>query len=170
MAVHRQVGGCNPLGFHHGVDGDLEINYQHDIRQINQARILVARLSEQSCDPDPKKCEGIPEALAGSRRAGGLGAPPNQDHGFASDGLPGYAAGERVRGFVQALRLAEPAGYMRVFLDEGAGMLICFKQSRPVLRPGDPIAELWFTKSMAAFEGLGCRQQRLGLDRSSDDP
>jgi LuxR family transcriptional regulator, maltose regulon positive regulatory protein len=127
--AHGDVAAAERWAQRNGLDIDTAASYQHETEHIVLARILIARHAFR--DALALLDRLVPAAKAGGRSAslieiGILRALAHHAHGDRAAALTALE---------QALALAEPEGYVRIFVDEGA-----------------PLAELltWFSRSLAA--------------------
>jgi len=128
---------------------DDELSYLREFEHITLARVLIARYKNDPVDGSIHEALGLLERLLYAAEAGGrvgsiveilmLQALANEAQGNI---LPALLTLER------ALTLAEPEGYVRLFVDEGEAMrLLIEKQSRNRDHPLSGYAD----KLLAAF-------------------
>lgn len=140
-----------------GLYRDQEIKYQHDIRQINLARIQVARLLDPIDSPAPEEVEAsLSRLLEAARRVGWI---HHQIKIMVLQSLVNQAMQRIEQGAAilgAAIQLAAAGEYQRVFLDEGPRMLTLFQAL--LTRPAAFDAAVGFEQRaymhslMAAFE------------------
>ena len=100
---------------------DGELCYQHDLNHVNLARVLVAQGMRQPSGPYLDKALGL---LARLLRAAETAEWINEAIKILIlQALALQARGdseEALTALARALSLAEPGGYVRIFVDEGA--------------------------------------------------
>ena len=130
-----------------GLSLDGELSYHYDLHHINLARVLVAQgQREPSGAHLDQALTLLARLLAAARKAGWVHAQIKililQALAFQARGDQEEALGALAR----ALSLAEPGGYMRVFLDEGAPMAVLLRHA-----VGRGIAAGYAGKLLAGF-------------------
>ena len=113
-----------------GLSVDDDLSYLHEFEHVTLARVLMARYERERVDGALHDAVGLLERLLRAAEQGGrmgsaieilaLQALAHQAQGDASSAL---APLER------ALSLAEPEGYVRVFVDEGAPMALLLQEA-----------------------------------------
>jgi LuxR family transcriptional regulator, maltose regulon positive regulatory protein len=113
-----------------GLSVENELSYLHEFDHLTLARVLLARYQSDRADGSIQEVMGLLErllkaALAGGRQGSALEILVLQAGAHHALGdLP--AALESLQ---KAVRLAEPEGYVRIFLDEGPGMLQLLREA-----------------------------------------
>jgi LuxR family maltose regulon positive regulatory protein len=132
-----------------GLSVDDELSYLREFEHMTLARVLIAEYKSNLVEPSIVQATGLLERLLeaaeGKRRMGSvieilvLQALTYQ----AQDDMAlAFAALER------ALALAEPEGYFRIFLDEGAPMAAMLER----LKTGDEVIKKYARKLLDAFD------------------
>ncbi len=142
------------LGWMHdqGLSVDDELSYMREFEHVTLARVLMARYKNAS-DDSIHKAKGLLERLLRAAEAGGrignvIEILVLQALAFAAQGDIPLALAVLER----ALTLAEPEGYVRLFVDEGpsmAALLARMDASRKNCTPG---MEAYAHRLLAAFE------------------
>jgi LuxR family transcriptional regulator, maltose regulon positive regulatory protein len=135
-----------------GLSVDDDLSYLREYEHLTLARVLIARY-RNAPDDSIRKALGLLERLLVAAEEGGrtgsvieilvLQALAHAAHGNIPRAL---ASLER------ALTLAEPEGYTRIFLDEGAAMAELLKRMNPSRESGTLGTESYIHKLLAAFE------------------
>jgi LuxR family maltose regulon positive regulatory protein len=151
----------------HGLSVDNELSYLHEFDHITLARVLIARYKTDRVEGDLHAALALLERLLQAAEEGGR-------KGSAIEILVLQAIAYHALGILpaallplqHALKLAEPEGYIRMFLDEGPGMLQLLREAaaREIMpRQGLPP---YTGKLLAAFEA----EQRRSEDKSPLPP
>jgi len=142
-----------------GLSVDDDLSYLHEFEHVTLARALLARYAAERDEDSIQQAVGLLERLGSAAKDGGrtgslldvlvAQALASQAHGDA----PGALTALR-----RALTLAEPEGYVRIFVDEGREMAALL---RAVAKDGD--AGSYARRLLAAFDGTEARPvpQRL---------
>jgi LuxR family maltose regulon positive regulatory protein len=147
-----------------GLSAENELSYLHEFEAITLARVTLARVllaSNQNARAEGSISGvlGLLERLLKAAEDGGrkgsvieiLGLQAKVFH--AQGNLP-----EALMALQRALELAEPEGYVRIFLDEGSSMLQLLREAAARgIMPG------YSTRLLAAFEA----EQKGSTDKSS---
>ena len=144
-----------------GLSAEDELSYLHEFEHITLVRILLARYGSDRTDSAIHEAIGLLERLLAAAQEGGRMGSVIEI--LILEALAHQAQGDIFAALVplqQALALAEPEGYIRMFLDEGplmAGLLR--KAATRGIMPG------YTGKLLAAFEA-----QRQGSTNASPIP
>jgi LuxR family maltose regulon positive regulatory protein len=114
-----------------GMSADDDLSYLHEFEHITLARILLAQYRNDHSESPLREAIGLLRRLLKAAEAGGR-------MGSAIEILVLQALAYGARGdfsaalppLERALRLAEPEGYVRIFLDEGADMEQLLREAR----------------------------------------
>jgi LuxR family transcriptional regulator, maltose regulon positive regulatory protein len=155
---------------HISVAGDL--TYLAEFDHLTLARLLIAQSRDDSRPSHLDEVIGLLERLLVSARGGGRGGSVIDAHLLAA--LAHDARGERdvsLERLDQALTLAVPAGYVRLFLDEGAPMEALLRaaerqpgigeNARTVLRAAAADANTTAAAPAPVPEGLSEREREV---------
>jgi LuxR family transcriptional regulator, maltose regulon positive regulatory protein len=131
------------------VDDDL--SYLREYEHITLARALLGRCRSERAEPSLDGALGLLRRLLHAAEAGGR-------TGSVIEILALQALAQEIRGdnsaallpLVQALTLAEPEGYVRVFVDEGAPMAVLVEAAA-----ARGIAPSYARRLLAAFDDDG---------------
>ena len=145
-----------------GLSIENELSYLHEFDHITLARVLLARYPDDRSDRSILKAMGLLERLLNAAEEGGR-------TGSAIEILVLQALANHLQGDIpaalkplqQALTLAEPEGYVRMFVDEGSPMaqLLLEADSRGIMPD-------YTGKLLAAFEA----EKRKGEDKPDLPP
>lgn len=145
-----------------GLSVENELSYLHEFDHITLARVLLARYQSDRTGGSIQEAKGLLERLLKAAEEGGrtgsvieilvLQASAYRDQGDLPAALLSLQ---------RALALAEPEGYVRVFLDEGSSMMQLLREAA-----AGEIMPDYTGKLLAAFEA----EQRKSEDRSSLPP
>jgi LuxR family maltose regulon positive regulatory protein len=132
-----------------GLSAEDELSYLHEFEHVTLARALLARYTGERDERSIQQAIGLLDRL-------GQAAEEGARSGSLLDVLVVQALAHRAQGDVpaalaslrRALALAEPEGYVRTFVDEGAPMASVL---RAVAKDGD--AAGYARRLVAAFEG-----------------
>ena len=105
------------------LSADDELSYLREFEHITLARILIAAYEDGRSDQDIIKAVALLDRLLGAAEAGGRMGSAIEI--LLLQALAYQAQGDTPRALTplkQALALAEPQGYVRIFLDEGPPM------------------------------------------------
>jgi len=106
-----------------GLDDRDEFNYHHDLQHINLARVLVAQLVAKSEEADRDRClKLLARLLRVTDELGWLHHKIQVLILQAMAFLASHNQGAALHALKQALSLAEPGGYIRIFTSEGGIM------------------------------------------------
>ena len=153
------VGGPGPVGEalgwarEQGLSVDDELSYLHEFDHITLARVLMARYQSDRADGSISEVMGLLERLLKAAEEGGRKGSVIEI--LVLQALAYHVQGDLPAALVplqHALALAEPEGYVRMFLDEGASMLQLLREAsaREIMpRQGLPT---YTDKLLAAFE------------------
>lgn len=113
-----------------GLQVDTPFEYQRDLHHTNLARVLLARGIAHAREPDLAAALQLLERLsAAAERAGWVST---QIEALILRALGLHACGahrEALSALEGALRLAQPGGWMRIFLDEGPSLIPLLRQA-----------------------------------------
>jgi LuxR family maltose regulon positive regulatory protein len=135
-----------------GLSLDDDLSYLHEFEHITLARVLMARYKNESDDSIHEAMAFLGRLLQAAEKGGRIGSVIEilvlQALAFEAQGdiPPALVALER------ALSLAEPEGYVRIFVDEGpsmADLLTIINASGNSATPG---MEAYIDRLLAAFE------------------
>ena len=112
----------------HGLAADDDLTYLHEFEHITLARLLLAQGARDRDESGVRAAMGLLERLLVAAEGGGR-------HGSALEilvvqALAHHAAGDTtaaLASLARAIDLAEPEGYVRVFIDEGPPMATLLK-------------------------------------------
>ena len=141
------------LGWAHeqGLSAEDELSYLHEFEHITLVRVLLARYGSDRTDSAMREAIGLLERLLKAAQEGGRMGSVIEIlvlQALAHQGLGNLAAA--LLPLQQALTLAEPEGYVRMFLDEGLSMAqLLRKAAARGIMPG------YTGKLLAAFEAQG---------------
>ena len=117
-----------------GLSRTDDLTYLCEFGHVTMARLLIARADAESLQQAMALLDGLLEAADAGGRAG------TADEILVLQALALHAAGETALALVpleRALTQAEPEGYARLFLDEGAPMLALLRSAAGAgIRPG----------------------------------
>ncbi len=125
-----------------------DLSYLHEFDHITLARVLLARYESDRADRSIQEAMGLLERLLKAAEEGGRA-------GSAIEILVLQALAQHLQNDIpaalkplqQALTLAEPEGYVRMFLDEGPNMMQLLREAS-----ARPIMPEYTGKLLAAFE------------------
>ena len=139
-----------------GLSAEDELSYLREFEHITLARILLARYKSDHTDSAIREAIGLLERLLKAAQEGGRMGSVIEI--LVLQALAHQAQGDIPAALVplqQALTLAEPEGYVRMFLDEGAPMAQLLREAAAHgIMPG------YTGKLLAAFEAAEHRAQR----------
>jgi len=131
-----------------GLSVENELSYQHEFDHITLARVLLARYQSNRADGSISGVVGLLERLLKAAEEGGRTGSVIEI--LALQAIAYHAQGDLPAALLplqRALALAEPEGYVRMFLDEGFSMLQLLREaSAPEIMPD------YAGKLLAAFE------------------
>jgi len=105
-----------------GLSSDDSLSYLREFEHITLARLLLARSISNPKDPVSEAMRLLERLLNAAQEGGRVGS---EIEILVLQALAQQAAGDRLAALLpleRALRLAEPEGYVRMFLDEGPRM------------------------------------------------
>ncbi len=134
-----------------GLSVDDDLSYLREYEHITLARVLIARYRRDRAESAIREAVGLLERLLQTAEAG-------ERTGSAIEILAQLALAHAAQGDVssallplsRALRLAEPEGYARIFVDEGAPMAELLAQSAERRAQSDPI-RMYAERLLSAF-------------------
>jgi LuxR family transcriptional regulator, maltose regulon positive regulatory protein len=135
-----------------GLSVDADLSYLHEFEHVTLARVLIARYRnglDDSIDTPMKFLERLLHAAEDGGRRGSvieilvLQALAHE----AKDDIPRALAS-----LERALTLAEPEGYARIFVDEGASMADLLTRMNASRTSDTPVMEAYIRTLQAAFE------------------
>src|SRR5262249_12387612 len=141
------------LGWAHeqGLSVDDELSFLHEFDHITLTRVLIAEYRRDRTDRAIHEATRLLERLEQAAEAGGrvgsaieIGILHALAHHAQGSLAPALVALEH------ALRLAEPEGYVRIFIDEGPAMATLLAQSAERRAPNDSIRH-YVERLLAAF-------------------
>ena len=134
-----------------GLSTDDDLNYVREFEHITLARILLARYISDHSDSSIREAIGLMESLLKAAQEGGRMGSVIEI--LILQALAHHAQGDISAAIIplqQALTLAEPEGYIRIFLDEGLPMAQLLREaSKRGIMPG------YTGKLLTAFETQG---------------
>jgi len=144
-----------------GLSAGDDLSYLREFEHITLARILLARYKSDRADASIREATGLLERLLKAAEEGGR-------MGSAIEILVLQALADQMQGDIpaalapleRALALAEPEGYVRIFLDEGASMAQLLREAAT-----HKIMPEYTSKLLAGFE-----TQRKTSVTSADEP
>jgi LuxR family transcriptional regulator, maltose regulon positive regulatory protein len=132
-----------------GLSADDELSYLHEFEHVTLARVLLARYTSERDEGSIREAAGLLERLRSAAEDGGrtgslldvlvVQALVSQGYGDITAALTSLR---------RALTLAEPEGYVRIFVDEGPQMASLL---RALAKDGD--AGSYARRLLAAFDG-----------------
>jgi LuxR family maltose regulon positive regulatory protein len=146
-----------------GLSGENELNYLREFDHITLARVLLAGYQSDRADCSIQEAMGLLERLLKAAEGGGKTGSVIEI--LVLQALAYHAQGNLPAALLplqHALMLAEPEGYVRIFLDEGSSMLQLMRETvaREIMpRQGLPT---YTSKLLAAFEA----EKRKSEDKS----
>jgi LuxR family maltose regulon positive regulatory protein len=156
-----------------GLSVENELSYLHEFDHITLARVLLARYQSDRTDHSIQEAMGLLERLLKAAKEGGrIGSVIEI---LVLQALAYHAQGDLPAALISlqhALALAEPEGYVRMFLDEGSSMMQLLAAVR---RPPEAAAREimprqglpnYTGKLLAAFEA----ERRKSADKSPLTP
>ena len=131
-----------------GLSVENELNYLHEFDHITLARVLLARHLSDHSDGSISEVMGLLERLLkAAEERGGKGSVIEI---LVLQAITHHAQGDLPAALMplrRALAMAEPEGYVRMFLDEGSSMMqLLHEASAREIMPG------YSNKLLAAFE------------------
>jgi LuxR family maltose regulon positive regulatory protein len=149
-----------------GLSVDNEISYLHEFEAITLARVLLARYQSDRADGSISGVMGMLERLLkAAQERGGKGSVIEI---LVLQAIAYHAQGELPAALLplqRALTLAEPEGYVRMFLDEGPSMMDLLREaSAREIRSG------YRDKLLAAFEAEKQPALAASPGKSEDKP
>jgi LuxR family maltose regulon positive regulatory protein len=141
------------LGWAHeqGLSADDPLSYLHEFDHITLARVLLARYKHDHTDSAIRDAIGLLERLLNAAQAGGRMGSVIEILGLQA--LAHQTQGDipaALKPLQRALTLAEPEGYIRIFLDEGQPIAQLLREAAArSIQPG------YTGKLLAGFETEG---------------
>ena len=149
-----------------GLSVDDDLSYLREYEHITLARVLIACSRQDPADSGAREAVGLLERLLQAAEAGERTA--STIHILVQLTLAHAAQGDIPAALVpleRALRLAEPEGYVRLFVDEGAPMAHLLREAATRgIMPG------YTGKLLAAFDSGAGRGQPRVLSAPSPQP
>lgn len=151
-----------------GLRADGELSYQHDLHHVNLARVLAAQGAQRPSGPYLDQALGL---LARLLEAAGTAKWTSEAiRILILQALAFQARGEGEKASAaldSALALAEPGGYVRVFIDEGAPMRLLIsdlrsrigERARSESEPSSYLLLAYIDKLLATFPSLGLAEK-----------
>jgi len=136
-----------------GLSPEDDLSYLHEFEHITLARVLLARYESDHTDSSLREAIGLLERLLKAAEEGGRMG--NVIEILVLQALAHHAQGDLSAALLplgQALTLAEPEGYIRMFLDEDLPMAGLLREAA-----GRRILPDYTGKLLAAFEAEGQR-------------
>jgi len=134
-----------------GLSAEDNLSYLREFEHITLARILLARYKSGHTDSSIREAIGLLERLLNAAKEGGRMGSAIEI--LVLQALAHHAQGDIPAALIplqQALTLAEPEGYIRMFLDEGSPMAQLLREAAAHgIMPG------YTGKLLAAFEAQG---------------
>ena len=136
-----------------GLSVENELSYLHEFDHITLARVLLARYQSDRADGSISEVMGLLERLLKAAEEGGRKGSVIEI--LVLQAIAYHAQGDLPAALLplqHALALAEPEGYVRMFLDEGSSMMQLLREAsaREIMpRQGLPT---YTDKLLAAFE------------------
>ena len=146
-----------------GLSVENELSYLHEFDHITLARVLLARYQSDRADGSISEVMGLLERLLKAAEEGGRKGSVIEI--LVLQAIAYHAQGDLPAALLplqHALALAEPEGYVRMFLDEGSSMMQLLREAaaREIMpRQGLPT---YTDKLLAAFEA----EKRKSEDKS----
>lgn len=113
-----------------GLSADGEFSYHHDLHHINLTRVLVAQGMQQPSGPFLEEALRLLARLLEAAEAAGWIHETIKVLILQALALQAYGDSQRaLAALTRALKLAEPGGYVRIFIDEGAPMGTLLRQA-----------------------------------------
>ncbi len=145
-----------------GLSIENELSYLHEFDHITLARVLLARYQSDHADGSISGVIGLLERLLKAAEAGGRKGSAIEI--LVLQAIACHARGDSPAALLplqRALALAEPEGYVRMFLDEGPNMVQLLREASACeIIPG------YTDKLLAAFEA----EKRKGEDKPDLHP
>jgi len=146
-----------------GLSVDGELSYHHDLHHINLARVLVAQGVQQPSGPYLDEALRLLARLLEAAEAAGWVHEAIKVLVLQALALQAYGDSEgALAALARALTLAEPGGYVRIFIDEGAPMGRLLRQA--VVRgiaATHGVAWDYVSKLLAALESETTDERRM---------
>ena len=146
----------------HGLSVDNELSYLHEFDHITLARVLIARYKTDRVESDLHAALALLARLLQAAEEGGRKGSAIEI--LVLKAIAYHALGDLPAALLllqHALKLAEPEGYIRMFLDEGSSMLQLLREAA-----AREIMPTYTGKLLAAFEA----EQRRSEDKSPLPP
>jgi LuxR family maltose regulon positive regulatory protein len=149
-----------------GLSAEDELSYLREFDHITLARVLLARYRSDHANDSISGAKGLLERLLkAAEERGGKGSVIEI---LVLQAMACHAQGDVASALIplqHALSLAEPEGYVRIFLDEGPSMMLLLREaSAPEITPGCAAALL------AAFEAEKRPVPAVGTEKIEDKP
>jgi len=145
-----------------GLSVDDDLSYLHEFDHITLARVLLARYQSDHVDHSMQKAMGLLERLLKAAEKGGRQGSAIEI--LVLQAIAYHAQGDlpaALKPLQQALTLAEPEGYVRMFIDEGSNMMQLLREAS-----AREIMPDYTDKLLAAFEA----EKRKGEDKPELPP
>ncbi len=128
LAVHGYLDEALTWAAEQGLSAEGDVSYLHEYEHVTLARVLLARHAD-GCDGEAlHKATALLQRLLAAAEAGGrIGTVIEV---LVLQALARHAGGDTAGALVpleRALRLAEPEGYVRVFVGEGPSMAVLLR-------------------------------------------
>jgi LuxR family maltose regulon positive regulatory protein len=142
-----------------GLSVEDDLSYLREFEHITLARVLLGRYQSDRADRSILEAMGLLERLLkAAEERGGKGSAIEI---LVLQAIAYHAQGDipaALKPLQQALRLAEPEGYVRMFLDEGSSMLQLLREAS-----AREIMPVYSDKLLAAFEAEPLRSSGESL-------
>ena len=128
-----------------GLSAEDDLSYLREFEHITLARVLLAQHRDRACGALPPGGDPTPGAPPARRRKRG-GRTGSVIEILVLQALAHQARGDipaALRSLERALALAEPEGYVRIFVDEGPPMAALLKRPRNRESPRAMSGDCW---------------------------
>ena len=132
LAAQGRVGEALGWARERGLSADDDLSYLREFEHITLARVLLARYSGERAEPPLQEATRPPASAScrRPRRAAGRAASSRSWCCRRSPTRPRGDLPAALAPLERALTLAEPEGYVRVFVDEGPPMAALLRSGR----------------------------------------